>query len=132
MNYKNSQHKSIKLTSIEDSWKINEKVVFSNLKDNREIQKRNFKFGDLVRAADNKKVFSEGDSTNWSYQLFTNSEILHDIIPSYRIDYKPEIYIENILRTAKLYLDENTKILKELNLFIFIKLNKWLCWRIKL
>ena len=83
---------------------------------NREARKPKFNLGQLVRRADIKKVFSKGDSTNYSYILYTTTEITHDTIPGYRIDYLPERYNENLLLPTKLSLDENIKIMKELNL----------------
>ena len=56
----------------QDSKKSNEKKVYSNLKDNREIQKPKYKLGQLVRIVEIKRVFSKGDSTNWSFKLYTN------------------------------------------------------------
>ena len=114
--YNNTIHNSIKMTPVQASKKSNEKLVFSNLQDRRVRQKPKFKLGDLVRTADIKRVFSKGDSTNWSYKLYTITEVIHDIIPSYRIDYLPERYNENLLLPSKLTLDENNKILKKLNL----------------
>ena len=114
--YNTTIHSSTKMTPIQASKKSNEKEVYSNLKDNREIQKPKFKLGDLVRTADIKIVFSKGDSTNYSYKLYTITEVIHDTIPSYRIDYLPERYNENLLLSTKLSLDENNKIMKELNL----------------
>ena len=67
----NTFHHSIKMTPIQASKKVNEKEVFSNLKDLREIQKPKFKLCQLVRTADIKKVFSKGDSTNYSSKLYT-------------------------------------------------------------
>ena len=49
---------------IDASKKSNEKVVYNNLKDDREKQKPKFELGQLVRTADIKRVFSKGDSTN--------------------------------------------------------------------
>ena len=113
--YNNTIHHSIKMTPNQASKKTNEKV-YSNLQDRRVRQKPKFKLGDLVRTADIKRVFSKGDSTNWSYKLYTITEIIHDTIPSYRIDYLPERYIENLLLPTKLSLEQNNKIMKELNL----------------
>ena len=59
--YNNTHHNSIKMTPIQASKKINEKIVYSNLQDKREKQKPKFKLGQLVRTADIKKVFSKGD-----------------------------------------------------------------------
>ena len=43
-------------------------------------------------------------------------EVIHDTIPSYRIDYLPETYNENLLRPTKLSFDENNQVMKKLNL----------------
>ena len=114
--YNNSIHSSTKMTPIQASRKSNKKAVFDNLRDDRQKQRPKFKLGDLVRTADIKKVFSKGDSTNWSYNLYTIIEIIHDTIPSYRINYLPERYNENLLLPTKLSLEQNNKIMKELNL----------------
>ena len=101
---------------IDASKKSNQKLVYRNLKDNREAHKPKFKLGQLVRTADIKRVFSKGDSTNWSYKLYTITEVIHDTIPSYRINYLPERYNENQLLPSNLTLDENNQIMKKLNL----------------
>ena len=113
--YNNTIHSSIKMTPNQASKKSNEKKVYSNLKDKREIRKPKFKLGQLVRAADIKKVFSKGDSTNLSYKLYTITEVIFDTIPSYRINFLPERYNENLLQPTKLSLEEN-KVMKDLNL----------------
>ena len=114
--YNNTFHHSTKMTPIQASKKSNEKAVFNNLRDDRRKQTPKFKIGDLVRTADIKRVFSKGDSTNWSYKLYTIAEIIHDTIPSYRIDYLPERYNQNLLLSTKLFLEQNNQIMKELNL----------------
>ena len=112
--YNNTFHHSIKMIPIQASKNSNEKIVYRNLKDNREAHKPKFKLGQLVRTADIKRVFSKGDSTNYSYKLYTLTDVIHDTIP--RIDYLPERYNENLLLPSKLTLDENNKVMKELNL----------------
>ena len=114
--YNNTIHHSIKMTPNQASKKSNEKLVFSNLRDDRVKRQPKFKLGQLVRTADIKKVFSKGDSTNWSYKLYTITEVIHDTIPSYRIDYLLERYNENLLLPTKISLDENNQIMKKLNL----------------
>ena len=114
--YNNSIHSSTKMTPIQASKKSNEKAVFDNLRDVRQKQRPKFTLGDLVRTADIKKVFSKGDSTNYSYQLFTVTEVIHDTIPTYRLNYLPERYNQNLLLPTKLSLDENKEVMKELNL----------------
>ena len=88
--YNNTIHSSIKITPNQASKKSNEKNFYSNLRDDRVKQKPKYKLGQLVRKADIKRVFSKGDSTNYSYKLYTITEIIHETIPSYRIDYLPE------------------------------------------
>ena len=112
--YNNTIHHSIKMTPIQA--KSNERKVYSNLQDRRVRQQPKYKLGQLVRTADIKRVFSKGDSTNWSYKLYTITEVIHDTIPSYRIDYLPERYNENLLLSTKLSVGENNQVMKELNL----------------
>ena len=114
--YKNTIHHSIKMTSLQASKKSNEKLVYSNLQDRRDKYQPKCKLGQLVRTADIKKVFSKGDSTNYGYLLYTITQVIHDTIPSYRINYLPERYNENILLPTKLSLEENNQVVKELNL----------------
>ena len=114
--YNNTIHQSIKLTPNQASKTSNEKLVYLNLKDDRVKQRPKYKLGQLVRTADIRKVFSKGDSTNYSYKLYTITEVIHDTIPSYRIDYLPERYNENLLLPSKLSLEQNKKIMKELSL----------------
>ena len=52
--YNNTIHNSIKMTPIQASKKVKEKLVYNNLKDNREVQTRKIKLGHLVRTADIK------------------------------------------------------------------------------
>ena len=114
--YNNTIHHSTKMTPIQAFKKSNEKIVFDNLRDDREKQQPKYKLGQVIRTADIKRVFNKGDSTNWSYKLYTITEVIHDTIPSYRIDYLPERYNENLLLPTKLSLEQNKKIMKELNL----------------
>ena len=65
-NYNNTTHSSMKKSLIQASKKSNEKLVFENLKDKKEVQKPKIKLGQMVRTADIKRVFGKGDSTNWS------------------------------------------------------------------
>ena len=48
--------------------------------------------------------------------LYTITEVIHDTIPSYRINYLPERYNENLLLPTKLSLEENNQVMKELSL----------------
>ena len=57
--------------------------------DRRRKNKPNYKLGDSVRTAGIKKVFSKGDSTNWSHKIYTVTQIIYDTIHFYRINYLP-------------------------------------------
>ena len=114
--YNNTVHSSTKMKPINASKKSNEKKVYNNLKDNRENQKPKIKLGHLVRRADIKRVFSKGDSTNYSYEIYTKTQIVHYTIPSYKIKYLPERYNENPLLPSNLNLEQNNQVKKELNL----------------
>ena len=65
--YNNTIHSSTKMTPIQANKKSTERKPYYNLKDKREIRKPKFKLRQLVRTADIKRVFSKGDSTNYSY-----------------------------------------------------------------
>ena len=111
--YNNTIHSSTKMTPLQASKKSNETLVYTNLQDKREKETLEFKLGDVVRTADMKKVFSKGDSTIWSYKLNTITEVIHDTIPSYRIDYLPERYNKNLFLPTKISLDENNKVMRK-------------------
>ena len=114
--YNNTIHHSIKMTPIQASKKSNEKLVYNNLRDKREIQNPIFKLGQKVRTSDSRKVFSKDDSTNYSYKLYTITKVTHDSISSYRINFLPERYNEKLLLPNRLTLDENNQVMKEMNL----------------
>ena len=114
--YKNTIHNSSKITPIQAGKKVNEKEVYQNLQDKRVKQKPKFKLGQLVRRVDIKRVFSKRDSTNYSYKFYKVTEVIHETIPSYRIDYLPERYNESLLLPTKITLVEHNKVMKELNL----------------
>ena len=114
--YINTIHHSVKMTPDQASMKSTERKVYTNLQDRRNKQKPKYKLGQLVRTADIKRVFSKGDSTNYSYKLYTITEVIHNTIPSYRIDYLPERCYEILLLPTKLSLEENNLVMKKLNL----------------
>ena len=63
----------------------NENIVLPNLHDMREKHVSKIKLGRLIRTADKKTVFSKGDSTNWSFKLYTITEVTHDTTPSHQL-----------------------------------------------
>ena len=52
--------------------------------------KPKYKIHDLTRVTYFERTFSKGDTTNCTYKLGKIMEIIHDLIPSYRIDHLPE------------------------------------------
>ena len=114
--YNNTIHSSTKMTPIKASKITNQKKVLNNLQDKRKKQKPKFKLGDLVRTADIDKTFSKGDTTNWSNKLYMITEVIHETIPSYHIDFLPERYNQSILKKSKLTLNENDQVMSNLNL----------------
>ena len=61
-------------------------------------------------------MFSESDTTNWSYKLYKVTEIIDDTIPAYKIDNIPERYNGAILKKTELTLKENKVVMKASNL----------------
>ena len=107
---------STKMTPVQAFKKSNEKIIYSNLQDKREKQRPKLHLEQLVPTCDISHVFSKGDSTNYSYNIYTITEVIPDTIPSYRIDYLPERYNENLLLPTKLTLDEDNQVMKKLYL----------------
>ena len=87
-------------------------ILYSNIQDRRIKQQPKYKLGQLSRTADIKWVFSKG--TNWSDKLYTISDVIHDTIPSYRLNYLPEKYNENLLLPTKLSPNENIGVTNKL------------------
>ena len=91
----------------------NEEETYNNLQDKRNKRKPKYKVGDFVRPAEKRSIFSKGDSTNWSYKLYTITEIIDDIIPRYHIDFLPERHTEALLKKRILTLDENETVIEK-------------------
>ena len=104
------------MTPIQASLKKNEGYVYKILLDKRNKIIPKFQINDLVRVTDLKKMFSKGDTTNWSYKLYKITEIINDSIPSYQIDNLPERYNESLLKKSELSLKQNKDVMKKLNL----------------
>ena len=117
MKQKNNRlHSSTKLTPIQASLKKNEGFVYKNLLDKRKEIKPKYEIGDLVRTAELKKMFSKGDTTNWSYKLYKITEVINDTIPAYKIDNLPERFNESLLKKTELTMKENYSVMTKLNI----------------
>ena len=110
------------MTPFQASKKLNDEEVYANLRDKREIRKPKFKLGQLIRTADIKRVFSKSDSTKYSYKLYTITEVIHDTVTSYRTDYVPERYIQNLLLPTKLSVEKKQSSYERIK-FISKKIN---------
>ena len=104
------------MTPTKASLKTNENIFYHSLQEKRKKRKSKYKPGDLVETADKRNIFSKGDSTNWSYELYFFTAILDDTVPSYRINYLPERYNESLLQKSKLSFVENDNFIKTLNI----------------
>ena len=104
------------MTPIQASLKKNESYVYKNILYKRKKITPKFQINDLVRTADLKRTVSKGDTTNWSYILYKNTEIINDTIPTYHIDNLPERYNESLIKKTELSLKQNKDIMKALNL----------------
>ena len=62
------------------------------------------------------KIFSKEDTTNWSDNFYTTTEIIHDTFLSNRINFLTERKSKNLLGVPKLTPDENYLVMKKLNL----------------
>ena len=98
--------------------KKNEGYVYKNLYDKRKRITPKFQLNDLVRTADLKRTFSKGDTTNWSYKLYKNTEIIKDTIPSYKIDNLEERYNQSLLKKTELSLKQNKDTMEKLKIDI--------------
>ena len=81
------------MTPAQASKTANEKLVFTNLQNRRLNNNQSLNWDSLLelqKSETAERVFSKGDSTNWSYQIYTITEVIHDTIPSYRINYLSE------------------------------------------
>ena len=116
--YNNRMHTSTKLSPKDASLKRNEGFVYKNLLDKRKKIKPKFQINDLVRTADLKRTFSKGDTTNWSYKLYKNTEVVNDTIPSYRLDKLKERYSKSLLKKTDLSMKENDNVMKKLKIDI--------------
>jgi len=119
--YNNRKHGTTKLTPVEGSKKENENKVFQTMVDRRVFKPPRYNVGDLVRIPDKRTIFSKGDTTNWSDELFKIYEIVSKQPPEYLIeDEKGEkilgIHYEQELQKSHFSFDENRKIMKSLNI----------------
>ena len=106
--YNNTKHSTIKMTPIEASKPENEVYVFMNLmrkSGKKTSQKAKYKIGDKVRISKIKQTFDKGYAANWSFEVFTISQVLDTIPITYKlVDYDNDpidgsFYTQELLKT---------------------------------
>ena len=124
--YNNKYHKTIKMTPVEASKKINEKKIkqIYNFEKTNKIAK--FKIRDHVRISLNKNIFEKSYETNWTEEIFVIYDIKNINVPYYYLkDLNGEkldgtFYQEELQKTnLTFYIIE--KIIKTKNDKLFVK-----------
>ena len=77
------------MTPIEASNRISGKTVYYKLQHRRHKNNAQIQLGQLMRTPDIRNVFRKGDMTNCSYKLCTMTEIIHNTLPSKRLNFLP-------------------------------------------
>ena len=81
------------------------------------------KFGDYVRNAVKRNIFSKGHTSNWNRELFKVNEVLKTQPSTYKIeDINDEIiegkYYQQELLKAEFDIESNNKVLESLEIFL--------------
>ena len=81
--YNNKYHRTIKMTPVEASKKINENKIkqIYNFEKTNKIAK--FEIGDHVRISLNKNIFEKSYETNWTEEIFVIYDIKYSNVPYY-------------------------------------------------
>ena len=107
--YNSTKHRSIGMTPIDARKPSNYQHVFKNLY-YKKVQSRNkpakYKVGDKVRISIKKDIFEKGFTVNWSDKIYTITEVLKTLPPTYRIkDDREEIegsfYEQELQKTSE-------------------------------
>ena len=111
--YNNNIHSTINMTPV-DASNNPDKVIYY-VKSTKATPK--LKFGDYVRNADKRNIFSKGYTSNWNRELFKVNEVLKTQPPTYKIeDINGEIiegkYYEQELLKSEFDFESNIKVLE--------------------
>ena len=80
------------MTPLQASKKTNQKNSPFQSSTQKKNHRPKFLLEGFVGTAGFQETFSKVDSTNWSHQLNTIAQIVHDTTPSYRIEYLPTLF----------------------------------------
>ena len=124
--YNNKYYRTIKMTPVKASKKINENKIkqIHNLENTNKIAK--FKIGDHVRISLNKNIFEKSYETNWTKEIFVIYDIKYTNVPYYYLkDLNDEkldgTFYEQELQKTNLTLYVIEKIIKIKNDKLFVK-----------
>ena len=122
--YNNNIHSTINMTPV-DASNNSDKVKYY-VKSTKATPK--FKFGDHVRNADKRNIFSKGYTSDWNRELFKVNEVLNTQPLTYKIeDINGEIiegkYYEQELLISEFDFESNNKVLESIN--IVLSVNKY-------
>ena len=110
LNYNNSYHRSIKMTPIEGSKKINMKTVYENLFPKEKIKTKalKFKIGDRVRISKKRKDFVKGYLPNFTEEIFIVYKSLKTYPPTYKLkDMNDEEFIGSFYEDEMVKYDDD-------------------------
>ena len=107
--YNATKHRSIGMTPTDARKPSNYQQVFKNLY-LKKVQARNkqpkYKVGDKVRISVKKDIFEKGFTINWSDKIYTITEILKTLPPTYKIkddreEIKGTFYEQELQKTSE-------------------------------
>ena len=107
--YNSTKHRSIGMTPLDARKSSNYQQVFKNLyfkKVQSRILKPKYKVGDKVRISKKKNIFEKGFTVNWSDKIYTITEILKTLPPTYKIkddreEIKGTFYEQELQKTSE-------------------------------
>ena len=110
--YNNAIHSSSKMTPVEASKNVNEKIVFTNLQDKRREHEPKCKIGHIVRTVEVKKHSLKAHSSDWSYKLTAKTNPTQHV----ELTIHAKFTKKNLLRSTNIVHDEKALMMIELNL----------------
>ena len=107
--YNSTKHRSIGMTPTDARKPSNYQQVFKNLylkKVKARKKEPKFKFGDKVRISIKKDIFEKGFTINWSDKIYTITEVLNTLPPTYkikddRVEIKGTFYEQELQKTRE-------------------------------
>ena len=107
--YNSTKHRSIGMTPTDARKPSNYQQVFKNLylkKVKARKKEPKFKVGDKVRISIKKDIFEKGFTINWSDKIYTITEVLNTLPPTYkikddRVEIKGTFYEQELQKTRE-------------------------------